>query len=221
MKYGMIGTIVILVCGCSIVTVDAAMPEQECKADAQKFPFAERAFMSARRIVYFHGTDYEYQLCKKTFLSYLQLACDGETILYKPYTTGFCQPDSDSDRDVIQRALCAVIGNDADLFSSLLLRQSYAGDTPFHHAIYCCDARWLCMLLNVALYCAEICPLWQVEELLNIKNKAGETIFDVALRARTLARAQADKEVTAAYEEMFKLLRKFKKILFKKSSKLY
>jgi hypothetical protein len=219
MRFRFMVTTLVVWCVFSL-TIDAALPAQECKADAEQFPLAERAFMSARRIVYFQGTDFEYQLCKKTFLSYLQLAWDGETILYKPYTTGFCQPDGDSDCAVIRRALCAVIENDADIFSLLLLHQNNGGDTPLHSALGRCDARWLCMLLNVALYCAETCPLWKVEELLNIKNKAGETIFDRALNVRKLACVKDDTRAAVA-EEMFKILRKFKKKLFKKSANLY
>ncbi len=178
---------------------------------------ATQARACAYYIAYNAEDDPDYQTTVTLFLHHVQsLNSDGLTLLHSPKDFNFYT--NENDLKAIDSALYRAIGGDDKFFEALFYQQSNNGDTPIHYAIRCGNQPWLCVLLKVALSCSKSCDLALVEGLLLIKNKDDETVFDCALRGK---RYYAQKQYGPLYHDMFKMLKKFKRLLLKKSKDLY
>lgn len=178
------------------------------------------AFECADLIATMPEDDPEFDEVRSIFLCYMQRAFDdGETLLHAPYKYKFCAKDTHL--KTIEIALCRAIGRNTDFFESVLLQQDDAGDTPFHAAIWYGHEDWLQLLIRVALACTSACSLAYVEEILLIKNKQGQSIFDLALAEIKKFTTQGDPLRAFACSTMFVSLVQFRHDLEEKSSELY
>lgn len=184
---------------------------------AVKQSIADQARACAYYIAYNAEDDADYHARVTMFLHHTQYPNnDGLTILHNPSGFKFCT--SENDLKIIEAALYRAIGDNDKFFEALFYQQSKNGDTPIHYAIRCGNQPWLGVLLNVALFCSDKCDVAVVEGLLLIKNRDDETILDCAVRGK---KYYAQTQFEPLYRDMFKMLKKFKYLLLKKSEDLY